>query len=297
MVDRKKFFIIDGHALVYRSYFAFVNNHITTKNGQVTSAIYGFTNTLLDLIKKQDPKYICVAFDTKAKTWRHKKLEKYKANRPKQPEDITKSFKFIYDILDALDINFYYKDGYEADDIIGTISKKTPIDIDIYVLTSDKDYDQLINEHTFLFKPKENKYITISKEDVLLKWGIDNPIQVIDMLAIIGDKCDNIDGIKGIGIKTAAKLIKQYGSIENIKSNINSLKPVIKAKIKENLENLSSFKELVTIKTDCDIDFDITKCIIKTINLKKINELFNELEFNSLINKVEKIFNKTQSLF
>ena len=292
-----KFFVIDGHMLVYRSYFAFAKNHMTTKDGLVTSAIYGFTNTLLEIIKKQTPSYMCVAFDTKVKTWRHKKLQSYKSNRPKQPDDITKSFKFIFDILNALNIKFYSKDGFEADDIIGTITKKIDNNTDIFIMTSDKDYDQLINEHTYIYKPNGNKYETTSENNVIEKWGINNPTEVIDMLAIIGDKCDNIDGIDGVGIKTASKLIKKYGSIENILSNLNNLNDPLKTKIENNAQNLMNYKDLVTIKTDCDIDFNTSDCKIKNIDQPKIEKIFNLLEFNSLINKTRKIFDTTQNLF
>lgn len=294
---RDKFFVIDGHMLVYRSYFAFAKNHMTTKDGFVTSAIYGFTNTLLEIINKQKPNYICVAFDTKVKTWRHNKLQSYKANRPKQPEDITKSFKFIFDILDAFNIRFYSKDGFEADDIVGTIAKKIDDNTDIFIMTSDKDYDQLVNEHTFIYKPKGNKYEAIGQGDVLVKWGINNTTQVIDMLAIIGDKCDNIDGINGVGIKTASKLIKEYGSIENILSNLGNFNDPLKTKIKDNTQNLMDYKDLVTIKTDCDIDFNISDCKVKNIDQSKTKKIFNTLEFNSLLNKARRIFNTTQSLF
>lgn len=294
---RGKFFIIDGHALIYRSYFAFSNNHMVTKEGFVTSAIFGFTNVLLDLIKKQDPNYLCVVFDTKAKTWRHCRLGTYKSNRPKQPEDITKSFKFIFDILDAFSIKFYFKDGFEADDVIGTISRKIPDNIDVFIMTPDKDYDQLVNEHVFLYKPKARKYLIIKKEDVLSKWGIEKVSQVVDVLAIIGDKCDNIEGISGIGIKTASKIVSRYGSLENIISNIDNLSQQLKTKFYNNQQKVMFYKELVTIKTDCDIKFDISDCKITVLNNEKIESIFNSLEFNSLLNKTKKIFNNIQNLF
>lgn len=295
MLDRKKFFIIDGHALVYRSYFAFVNNHRANKDGLITSATFGFVNSLFELIKKEDPNYLAVAFDTKYKTWRHEQLTDYKANRPKQPEDITKSFPYIFNILDGFNINKYSLEGFEADDVIGTMTKKIPNDIDVFIMTSDKDYGQLVKENVYLYKPNNNGYLKLGVNDILQKWDISEINQVIDMLAIIGDKCDNVPGVKGIGEKTAAKLLKQYGSLENILNNIDNLKGSIKNKFQEDIETVKLSKKLVTITTDCNFDFNYLDCNIKTPNFQKLNDIFEELEFNSFKERLN-IFNKESTL-
>lgn len=295
MVDRKKFFIIDGHALIYRSYFAFVNNHRANKDGLITSAPFGFVNSLFELFKKENPDYIAVAFDTKYKTWRHEQLTDYKANRPKQPEDITKSFPYIFSILDGFNINRYSLEGFEADDVIGTMTKKIPDDIDVFIMTSDKDYGQLVKENVYLYKPNNTGYLKLGIQDILQKWDIHEINQVIDMLAIIGDKCDNVPGVRGVGEKTAAKLLKQYGSLENILENIQTLKGSIKDKFEKDLETVKLSKKLVTIITDCNVDFKYSDCTIKTPNFKKLNDVFDELEFKNFKDKLN-IFNKEQSL-
>ena len=298
MNSKKKFFIIDGHSLIYRSYFAFLNSNMTTKNGLVTSAIYGFTNSLLELLKKEKPDYLAVAFDTKEKTWRHNYLKEYKANRPKQPEDITKSFSFIFEILEGFNINRYSLEGFEADDVIGTISKKIPEDIDLFIMTPDKDYDQLVKNNVFIYKPNNKGYIKLGINNILEKWNINEVKQVIDVLAIIGDKCDNVPGVKGIGIKTATRLIQKYSSLENIIENINNLNESIKNKFIENLEEVKLSKKLVTITTNCNINFNYNECNIKSIDTSKLIEIFNKLEFENLKNKLLLLnVKKNQTLF
>lgn len=297
-MNKKTFFIIDGHSLIYRSYFAFKNENMITKNGFVTSAIYGFVNSILELIKKEKPDYIAVAFDTKHKTWRHDYLKEYKANRPKQPEDISKSFPIIFEILEGFNIKKYSLDGFEADDVIGTISKKIPEDIDVFIMTPDKDYDQLVKNNVYIYKPNNKGYIKLGINNIVEKWNITEVKQVIDMLAIIGDKCDNVIGVKGIGPKTASKLIKEYSSLENILDNIDTLKENIKNKFIENIEAVKLSKKLVTITTDCNINFNYNDCETKPINTEKLTEIFDNLEFKNIKNKLE-ILNKykNQSLF
>ena len=297
-MNKKTFFIIDGHSLIYRSYFAFLNEHMITKNGFVTSAIYGFVNSILELIKKEKPDYIAVAFDTQHKTWRHDYLKEYKANRPKQPEDISKSFPIIFEILEGFNIKKYSLDGFEADDVIGTISKKIPEDIDVFIMTPDKDYDQLVKNNVYIYKPNNKGYIKLGINNIVEKWNITEVKQVIDMLAIIGDKCDNVPGVKGIGLKTASKLIQEYSSLENILDNIDTLKENIKNKFIENIEAVKLSKKLVTITTDCNINFNYNDCETKPINIEKLTEIFDNLEFKNIKNKLE-ILNKykNQSLF
>ena len=297
-MNKKTFFIIDGHSLIYRSYFAFKNENMITKNGFVTSAIYGFVNSILELIKKEKPDYIAVAFDTQHKTWRHDYLKEYKANRPKQPEDISKSFPIIFEILEGFNIKKYSLDGFEADDVIGTISKKIPEDIDVFIMTPDKDYDQLVKNNVYIYKPNNKGYIKLGINNIVEKWNITEVKQVIDMLAIIGDKCDNVIGVKGIGPKTASKLIKEYSSLENILDNIDTLKENIKNKFIENIEAVKLSKKLVTITTDCNINFNYNDCETKPINIEKLTEIFDNLEFKNIKNKLE-ILNKykNQSLF
>ena len=297
-MNKKTFFIIDGHSLIYRSYFAFQNERMITKNGFVTSAIYGFVNSILELIKKEKPDYIAVAFDTQHKTWRHDYLKEYKANRPKQPEDISKSFPIIFEILEGFNIKKYSLDGFEADDVIGTISKKIPEDIDVFIMTPDKDYDQLVKNNVYIYKPNNKGYIKLGINNIVEKWNITEVKQVIDMLAIIGDKCDNVPGVKGIGLKTASKLIQEYSSLENILDNIDTLKENIKNKFIEDIEAVKLSKKLVTITTDCNINFNYNDCETKPINIEKLTEIFDNLEFKNIRNKLE-ILNKykNQSLF
>ena len=285
----KKFFIIDGHALVYRCYFAFIKNPRVTSSGFDTSAIYGFTNVIFEVLNIHKPEFLTVVFDTNVRTWRHNSFKEYKATRPKQPDVITSSFPYIKNILSAMNIKFYEKDGFEADDLAGTMTKLVSKDVDIFLFTSDKDYAQLVTYNVFLFRQlSDKKYHKLDKDYILKKYSIKNTDQVRDILALEGDTADNIPGIYGIGEKTAQKLVYKYSSVENIIDNIDSLEvsDKIKDSIKKNKNQLVLSKKLVTITTNVDFNFDIEDCIVKGFNNEKLTKIFTELEFNSFLKKI-----------
>ena len=292
----KKFFVIDGHALVYRSYFAFIKNPRMISSGLNTSAIYGFTNTIFRILNIQRPEFLTVVFDTKEPTWRHKNFTDYKATRPKQPDVITLSFPYIKTILKAMNIKFYEKEGFEADDLAGTITKAVVKDIDIFLFTQDKDYSQLVKENVFLFKQfKDKKYHNLGIAEVLKEYNISTPDQIRDLLALQGDTADNIPGIPDIGEKTAKKLIQEYGCIENILQNINNLTGKIKNNIEKYKDQLLLSKKLVTITTDVDFGFNIGDCKVVDFNNAELLNIFKQLEFDSFIKKL-KLENNTGQL-
>ncbi len=283
---KEKFFIFDGYSLVYRGYYALMRSPRITSYGLDTSAIYGFVNIFLDIIDKEKPDYIAVAFDTSHPTWRHLESPQYKATRLKQPEPITAAFPFIRKFLEALAVKSYELQGYEADDVIGTISKKTPKGVDTFIVTSDKDYDQLVNEHTFIYRPDKIGYKTYKISDVIEKWEIDKIEQVIDILALQGDSSDNIPGVPGVGEKTAKLLIKKFSSVEHLLESTHLLKGKQKEKIEDNKELALLSKKLVTIVTDAPIDFSADECLYKKPNLDQLKELFKKLEFKSILRRM-----------
>lgn len=288
-MSEKRLFLLDGMALIYRAFFAFSQNPRITSYGLNTSAMYGFVNTILDVIKNQKPTHLAVVFDTSAPTERHEVYEAYKAHREEMPEDLSKSIPYIFRILEAFNIPVITKDGYEADDIIGTIALRdgSP-DCKVFMMTPDKDFGQLVNEHVFIFKPARlgNDYEIMGVPEVLKKWEIEHIHQVIDILAIWGDAVDNIPGIPGMGEKTAKKLIKEYGSLENILANTDKFK----GKQQENLINFREqgllSKHLATINTQVPIDHFLDDYQVKDIDKDKVRELFNELEFRQLTKRV-----------
>ncbi|MFV0346393.1 MAG: DNA polymerase I [Bacteroidales bacterium] len=285
----KKLFLLDAYALIYRSYFAFIKNPRINSKGLNTSAALGMVNTLEQVIREQAPDYLAIAFDLKAPTFRHKMYEAYKANREAMPEDLREIIPYIRKIVEAFNIPILEKEGYEADDIVGTIAKHPGCaDLKTYMMTPDKDYAQLVDESTFMFKPKRfgNGTETWGIKEVLNRFDIEKPEQVIDILGLMGDASDNIPGCPGVGEKTAMKLIKEFGSIENIYENIDQLK----GKQKENLENNKELvllsKELVKIITDVPIDVKIEDLTLKDKDLHKITEVYEELEFKSMLSKL-----------
>src|SRR4051794_30564567 len=214
----KKLFLLDGMALVYRAHFAFANRPIYTSKGVNTSALYGFTQTLLDIIKTRQPTHIAVAFDTGVPTQRHIEFPEYKAQREEMPEDISLALPHVRRMIEAFNIPVIICDGYEADDIIGTLVRRAEKEgFESYMVTPDKDFGQLVSERTFLYKPSRmgEGIDILGLPEILLKWGVVKPVQVIDVLALWGDVSDNIPGVPGIGEKTASKLIAQYGTVEN----------------------------------------------------------------------------------
>lgn len=288
-MSEKRLFLLDGMALIYRAFFAFSKTPRITSYGLNTSAMFGFVNTILDVIKNQKPTHLAVVFDTAAPTERHVVYEAYKAHREEMPEDLSKSIPYIFRILEAFNIPVITKDGYEADDIIGTIALRDGApDCKVFMMTPDKDFGQLVNENVFIFKPARlgNEFEIMGVPEVLKKWEIDDIHQVIDILAIWGDAVDNIPGIPGMGEKTAKKLVKEYGSLENILANTDKFK----GKQQENLINFREqgllSKQLATINTSVPIDHNLEDYIVKDINKEAVRELFQELEFRQLTKRV-----------
>ena len=282
------FFIIDGHALTYRSFFAFKDNPRINSKGFNTSAIYGFINILYNVIAKESPTHICVVFDTKEPSWRKKIFTEYKANRPKQPQEITESLPHIKDILDALNIRRIEIPGYEADDVIGSLCKNIcSSKINTYIMTPDKDYDQLVNDNVFIYKPQRHSfgYEIITTSKVKNKWGIDTPKQVIEMLALIGDNADNIPGIPGVGEKTSSKLLLQYSSIDNIYKNIDSLPEKLKRTFLDNKEQALLCINLATINCNIDVNMKLDDFKIQRFNITKLEEILRNLEIKTLLTK------------
>jgi DNA polymerase-1 len=286
---QKKLFLLDGMALVYRAYFAFSQNPRVTSYGFNTSAIFGYTNTVLDIIKKEKPTHIGVAFDTAAPTARHEEYESYKAHRQEQPEDITKSLPYIMDITNALNIPILTLDGYEADDIIGTLSKKAAKKgFTVYMVTPDKDFAQLVEPNIFIYKPSRmgNDIEIMGVPEVLKKWEVERVEQVIDILGLWGDAVDNIPGIPGIGEKTAKALMQKYGSIENLLANLHELKGKQKENIEKNKEQALLSKRLATIDTNVPIDFDEKSLELEPANKEAVEKLFAELEFKTMAKRL-----------
>ncbi len=284
-MSEKKLFLLDGHALVYRAHFAFITRPLINSKGLNTSAISGFTRMLLDIIKKQKPTHIAVSFDLKGPTFRHKMFPEYKANRDAQPEDITVALPFIHKIIEAFNIPVVTKEGFEADDVIGTLAKQAEKEgFDVYMVTPDKDYAQMISDKVFMFKPgrKGGPPEIIGVKEALEQWNIDKIEQVIDVLGLQGDKVDNIPGVPGVGPKTATTLLKEYGSIENIIANADQLKGKLKERIIEHGHLAILSKELATIDLNVPVKFDAEEYKIVDINKDKTSELFKELEFRTL---------------
>ena len=289
MDNDKKLFLLDGYALIYRAYFAFIKNPRVNSKGLNTSAVFGFTNTLLEVIKKQKPSHIAVVFDTKHPTERHDEYPQYKANREAMPEGLSESLPYIFKLLEALNIQVLSKKGYEADDIIGTIAKcEEKKGFQVYMMTSDKDFAQLVSDNIFMYRPA-TKWEAASiwgVPEVLEKFQVYKINQVIDFLAMMGDSADNIPGIAGVGEKTAQKFLEQFGSIEGLYANTHQIKGKIKEKIESSKEIALLSKKLVTIITDVPIEFNLNELKIKNKNNQKVKQLFNELEFRNLSKKL-----------
>jgi len=294
MSSPKKLFLLDAMALIYRAYFALSRNPRINSKGLNTSAILGFANTLLDVLKNQKPTHIGVAFDTKAPTFRHDNFADYKANREKMPEDLSASIPYIYKLIKGFNIPFLQVDGFEADDVIGTLAKKAEADgFTTYMMTPDKDFGQLVSDNIYMYKPARmgNKAEIWGTYEVCERFGITRPSQLIDILGLWGDASDNIPGVPGIGEKTAIKLISEYDSIENLLKNTDKLK----GKQRENLENFADqailSKELATIELNVPIDFDESGLILNEPDTEYLKELFEELEFR---NFAQRFFNNNR---
>ncbi len=285
----KKLFLLDGHALVYRAHYAFIQRPLINSKGFNTSAITGFVRTLWDLIQNQKPTHLAVSFDLEGPTFRHEMFPEYKANREAQPEDISASFPYLRQILDGFKIPIVEVEGYEADDVIGTLSKQAEQEgFDVYMVTPDKDYGQLVSDKVFLYKPARmgNGIEIQGVPEILAKWNIERVEQVIDMLGLQGDSVDNIPGIPGIGAKTAAKLLAQYDSMEGIFENVEELKGKMKERVIEFEDQGRLSKVLATIKLDVPIQFDAARYLIEPLDKDALSVVFKELEFRTLARQI-----------
>ena len=285
----KKLFLLDAMALIYRAHFAFIKAPRITSRGVNTSAIFGFTNTLLEVLQKENPTHIAVVFDTPAPTFRHIQYEAYKAQRDAQPEDITFAIPQVVRLLEAMNIACLKIDGYEADDIIGTIAKKAKNDgFEVYMMTPDKDYGQLVEPDIYIYKPaflgKAAEVLGVN--EILERWQIQNVDQVVDMLGLMGDAVDNIPGIPGVGEKTAQKLIAEYGTVETLLERASELKGKLAEKVKENAHLAVLSKQLARIETNVPIDFEPQRLIRTEVNREAVSQLFDELEFRTLRKRV-----------
>lgn len=285
----KKLFLLDGMALLFRAHFALIKNPRVNSKGVNTSAPLGFTNSLLEILKKEKPTHIAVAFDTSAPTFRHEEYKEYKANRQETPEDIVIAIPIIKNIVRAFNIPLIEKDGFEADDVIGTLAKKASKEgFEVFMMTPDKDYAQLVEEHVYLYKPasRGNGIDILGIPEVLKKFEIDNVEQVIDYLGLVGDAVDNIPGIPGIGPKTAVKLLKDYGSVEGLLENADKLKGKQKEKVTANKEQALLSKRLATIKLDVPVEWNEEELLHKDYNEEELRKIFEELEFKTLAQRI-----------
>lgn len=285
MESEKKLYLIDAFALIFRAYFAFSKNPLINSKGQNVSAITGFVNTLNLLLKKTNSTHIAVCFDSPEITTREVAYPEYKANRDEAPEDIKFSIPYIKEIVKAFNIPIIEKGGYEADDIIGTLAKKAKrAGYDVYMVTMDKDYGQLVEDGIYMYRPSflGTGFDTLTVDDILKKWEIENPLQVIDILGLMGDSIDNIPGVPGVGEKTAKKLIQQYGSIEGVIENIDQLKGKMQQNFITYKEQAIMSKFLATIILDVPVEFDEEKLIIDEPDKERLAEIFRELEFRKL---------------
>lgn len=292
MDQSSKLFFLDAYALIYRAYYAFIKNPRINSKGFNTSAVLGFVNTLEDVLKKENPTHIGVAFDPPGPTFRHEAYEQYKAQREETPEAIRLSVPIIKDIIRAYRIPILEIAGYEADDVIGTLATKAGQQgITTYMMTPDKDYGQLVTDRVFMYRPKygDKEFEVMGIEQVKAKFDIESPAQVIDMLGLMGDASDNIPGCPGVGEKTAQKLIAQFGSIENLLEHTDQLKGALKTKVETNREMISFSKFLATIKTDVPIELDMDALVREKPDEEALRKIFEELEFRTLM---ERIFKK-----
>ena len=286
---QKTLFLLDGHALVYRAHYAFISRPLINSKGFDTSAINGFTRTLWEIIQNQKPTHIAVSFDLPGGTFRNEMYAEYKANRDAQPEQITAALPYIFKIIEGMNIPILVKQGFEADDVIGTIAKKAELaDFKVFMMTPDKDYGQLVSDKVFMYKPARqgNEMEIWGVKEICENWNIKKTSQVIDILGLQGDAVDNIPGVPGIGPKTAAILLEKYGSIEGVLANTHELK----GKQKENLEQFAAqailSKELATIDINVPIEFDEEALKLSPVNVEMLSEIFKELEFRSIATQI-----------
>jgi DNA polymerase-1 len=289
IMNKNKLFLLDAYALIYRSYYAFIRNPRVNSKGLNTSAIFGFVNTLEEVLRKENPSHIAVAFDPPGPTFRHLEFEAYKAQREATPEDIKLSVPIIKAIIRAYNIPVLEVSGFEADDVIGTIAKRADKErFDVYMMTPDKDYGQLTEPHIFMYKPRygSNDFDLMDDRRVMEKYNLSHPSQMIDLLGLMGDASDNIPGCPGVGEKTAIKLLLEFGSVENLLEKSDQLKGALQRKVEENREQIRFSKFLATIRTDVPIEVVEDDFLRKEINEDAIKEIFDELEFRTLLSRV-----------
>ena len=291
MEQTTKLFLLDAYALIYRAYYAFIRNPRVNSKGLNTSAILGFVNTLEEVLNKEQPTHIGIAFDPPGPTFRHKAFEDYKAQREASPEDIKLAVPIIKEIIKSYHIPILEVEGYEADDVIGTLAKQAhEKGITTYMMTPDKDYAQLVDTNVFMYRPKygDKEFEVLGPKEVIEKYEIEHQSQIIDLLGLMGDASDNIPGCPGVGIKTAQKLIAEFGSIENLLKNSDKLKGALKKKVEENVEQIEFSKFLATIKIDVPIELKLESLKREEIDKNKIRSLFEELEFRALAERILK---------
>ena len=302
-MSKKKLFLIDAYALIFRAYYAFIKNPVVNSKGFETSAILGFFNSIFDIKRREKPDYLSVVFDKGGSADRSAIYSEYKSNRSATPEVILNSVPYIYNILNGLGITTLDLEGYEADDIIGTVAKNAEKNgFEVYMVTPDKDFAQLVTENIFLYKPARfgNSIEIMGVDEVNKKFEIDAPVKVIDYLGMMGDSVDNIPGIPGVGDKTAKKFIKDYGSIEGLYENTHELKGKLKEKVEENHNLAMLSKKLATIITDVPIAYELENLKISKPSSEQIISIFDELEFKNasfLFELLEDIIDKSKSNF
>lgn len=279
--------LIDAYAMIYRAYYAFIRTPRMNSRGENTSAIFGFCVTLDDLFKRVKPTHVGVAFDPHGPTFRHEAYEQYKAQREETPEDIRRAVPIIKDILTAMNIPILEVQGFEADDVIGTLSHKAAAEgFEVYMATPDKDYGQLVSDHIYMYRPRHTGgFEKLGPAEVCAKYGLSDQHQVIDLLGLMGDASDNIPGCKGVGEKTAVQLLQQFGSIENLLAHTDQLKGALQRKVQDQEEAIRFSRFLATIRTDVPIDFDAQALSVKQPDEDKLTPIYQRLEFNSLLKK------------
>ena len=290
-----KLFLLDAYALIYRAYYAFMKNPRINSKGLNTSAIMGFCNTLHEVMEKEKPTHLGVAFDPHGPTFRTDAFPEYKAQREETPEDIRASVPIIKDILTAMNIPILQVDHFEADDVIGTLAIKSgEMGISTYMLTPDKDYGQLVNKNVYIYRPRHGGgYEVLDEEGICKKYGISSPLQVIDLLALMGDTADNFPGCPGVGEKTAVKLINEFGNVENLLTNTSQIKGKLREKVEAAVEDIKMSKFLATIRRDVPIELDMDALKVTAPNEDALRKIFAELEFRTLI---DKFLNKSQKI-
>jgi len=288
-MEQKKLFLLDAYALIFRAYYAFIRSQMINSKGLNTSAIYGFTASLEEILRTESPTHIAVVFDPPGPTFRHAKFPEYKANREATPEEIKKSVPWIKKIIEAFNIPVIEVQGYEADDVIGTLAwKARDKGFDVYMMTPDKDYAQLVKDKVFMYRPRRsgNESEIIGTQEVKETFEVKDPRQVIDVLALWGDSSDNIPGAPGIGEKTAKKLISSYQTIENLFQHTDDLKGKVQESILQNKEQIALSKDLVTIRLDVPVEFDENQLLFEGAEKDELVNLFRELEFKTLAARV-----------